>query len=159
MICVGYTFYCMKRKSYSVFFHQVATNNHLKMNRWTSRLPSRNSSCKTWDFRRKRERRAYGQLLSNVCLGVHLHQDEMRRWSIINERLRTLRAPHMRHKLRQDKVWRRDEIRDFQKGANNKLQSWVSKKSKNQPNPQNKKPPKKTTNACCSGGSLMKVKI
>lgn len=86
-------------------------------------MPSRNSSCKTWDFRRKRERRAYGQLLSNVCLGVHLHQDEMRRWSIISERLKTLRAPHMRHKLRQDKVWRRDEIRDFQKGANNKLQS------------------------------------
>lgn len=66
----------------------------------------------------------YGQLLSSVYVGVHINQVEIRRWSVVKERLRTLRAPYMRDKLKQDKDWRRAEIRDFQKAAKklNKLQ-------------------------------------
>lgn len=63
------------------------------------------------------------QLLSSVYVGVHINQVDMR-WSIVKERLRTLRAPYMRDKLKQDKEWRWAEIRDFQKAAKklNKLQ-------------------------------------
>lgn len=49
------------------------------------------------------------QLLSSVYVGVHINEVEIRRWSIVKERLRTLRAPYMRDKLKQDKEWRWDK--------------------------------------------------